>query len=232
MKQQYLYSVALVLAVILSGCASPKYNYIPVFEEISEPPIGEVVTAYVGDAMVRQGTFSWQDALKIKKETKVGLLMGYTFVPGYYVKKGEDQKAEYYLPSGGPNSGRVLLRGIPDPFKIIKRDKKSGKICGVTVFNAQVCTDNTDYVLEKIPVANADSFQQTLIYSGKVGNKINIGYREFSNDHARPAFNNDVEYDLEESTTIGYKGCRIEIIEATNELIKYRVIRNFNTEKY
>lgn len=74
-----------------------------------------------------------------------------------------------------------------------------------------------------------DSFQQTLIYSGKVGNKINIGYREFSGSIARPAFNNNVEYDLSESTTIGYKGAQLEIIEATNQYIKYRVIKNFNS---
>jgi len=42
------------------------------------------------------------------------------------------------------------------------------------------------------------------------------------------AFNNDVDYDLNESKVIGYKGARIEIIEATNELIKYRVLKNFN----
>ena len=73
-----------------------------------------------------------------------------------------------------------------------------------------------------------DGFQQTLLYSGRIGNKINISYREFSNNVARPAFNNDVEYDLGESMTIGYKGAEIEIIEATNRMIKYRVIRNFN----
>ena len=73
-----------------------------------------------------------------------------------------------------------------------------------------------------------DSFQQTLIYSGRVGDKINVGYREFSNSMARPAFNNDVEYDLSESRIIGYKGARLEIIKATNESIKYRVLNNFN----
>jgi hypothetical protein len=74
-----------------------------------------------------------------------------------------------------------------------------------------------------------DSFQQTLIYSGKVGNKINIAYREFSNNIARPAFNNNVEYDLSESKTIAYKGSQLEILEATNQSIKFKVIKNFNT---
>ena len=62
-----------------------------------------------------------------------------------------------------------------------------------------------------------------------MGSRLRIGYREFSGDLARPAFNNDVEYDLTESSVIGYKGARIEVIEATNEHIRYRVIRTFNS---
>ena len=76
--------------------------------------------------------------------------------------------------------------------------------------------------------AGDNSFQQTLIYSGRVGDKVNIGYREFSSNVARPAFNNDVEYDLSESDTIGYRGAELQILEATNRSITYRVIRNFN----
>ena len=71
------------------------------------------------------------------------------------------------------------------------------------------------------------SFQQTLIYSGRVGNKINIGYREFSNNAARLAYNNDVEYDLSLSKKIGYKGSLIEVIQADNTSITYKLIRNF-----
>ncbi len=73
-----------------------------------------------------------------------------------------------------------------------------------------------------------NSFQQTLIYNGKIGNRITLGYREFSNDTARPAFNNEVSYDLAESTTLGYKGARIEIIKATNTDITYRFVNGFN----
>ena len=57
---------------------------------------------------------------------------------------------------------------------------------------------------------------------------LTLGYREFSNDKARPAFNNDVEYDLNSSKIIGYKGARIEVIEADNQNITYKVLSNFN----
>ena len=61
-----------------------------------------------------------------------------------------------------------------------------------------------------------------------MGTKVNIGYREFSASLARPAFNNNVEYDLSESRVVGYKGAQLEILEATNQHIKYKVLRNFN----
>ena len=46
---------------------------------------------------------------------------------------------------------------------------------------------------------------------------------------ARPAFSNAVEYDLSASTLIGYQDAQLEIVEATNTSITYRVLRNFNT---
>ena len=104
----------------------------------------------------------------------------------------------------------------------------SRKAGAIQVFNVASCGNESQFELTKKPLLTKDSFQQTLIYSGKVGNKINISYREFSGNIARPAFNNDVEYDLSESSIIGYKGAKIEVLEATNQHIKYRVLRNFN----
>lgn len=117
---------------------------------------------------------------------------------------------------------------LADPWRSIMTKKGQRTFCVVTAFNATVCNDNVKFERRKKAILTQDSFQQTLIYSGKVGNKINIGYREFSGSSARPAFNNNVEYDLSESPIIGYKGAQLDIIEATNQHIKYRVIKNFN----
>lgn len=226
-------AVALLIALLLStGCASPKYNYFPKTTEISEPSLNTTVTVYIGDSMLRQGKYSEHDAIYLHQDTKVGVLGTYTFTQGYYIKKGEDNKSEFYLPAGGANSGQVITGALNDPFQVIRLSKKNGKLCGVSIYNGEACTSDANYTREKLPVASSDSFQQTLIYSGKVGNKINIGYREFSDNMARPAFNNNVEYDLSESNIVGYKGARIEVIEATNESITYKLLRNFNQAEY
>ncbi|HJV66199.1 MAG TPA: hypothetical protein VJ550_10730, partial [Geomonas sp.] len=59
------------------------------------------------------------------------------------------------------------------------------------------------------------------------GDTIKILYREYSGDLLRAPFSQDVQYDLKKSSTIGFKGARIEVINATNVKIQYRVLSSF-----
>ena len=224
---------ALMLTGMLSACVTTNTNYRPTAVEISEPALGSIVSAEVGGEMLRQGKYVEQDAIYLPNEVKVGAFGGaYTFSRGYYVREGEDAKNEFYHPEPSAEGGRVDKAALADPYKTMMVRRADNALCGVTVMNAKVCERNVSFQHLKRPALTMDGFQQTLLYSGRIGNKINISYREFSNSMARPAFNNDVEYDLGESMVIGYKGAEIEILEATNRMIKYRVIRNFNKAAY
>lgn len=226
--------IVLVLAVLmlLCGCVSVKYNYHPRTIEISEPPLDTIVTARVGDNMVRQGTYAEHDGIYLRQSVKVGIFGEVKITQGCYLKVGEDAKSEFYRPAGGTDSGQIFWDAGATPVEALRVDRKSGKLCAVATNNAEDCTSRADYERRKYPVTSPDLFQRTLIYSGKVGDKINVGYREFSADGARPAYSNEVEYDLSQSKVIGYKGARIEITVATNEYIKYKVISNFNKAEY
>jgi hypothetical protein len=218
------------LYILIQGCASPSYDYSPETVQINEPPVGTVNTAYIGDALLTQGTISEHDAIFLEFPVKVGLVGNYTFSAGYYTKTGGGTKSGYYLPSKYGGGGSVSKGLLTDPFKIIEAQYSPQELCGVSFLNAKVCKKSV-FEVTKQRASGVNNFQQTLIYSGKFANKVNFGYREFSKDLARPAFNNDVEYDLNASNVIGYKGARLEIIEATNELIKYKVLSNFNTSR-
>jgi hypothetical protein len=228
MKSISLVFAAGIAVTILGGCASPNFNYQPPATQISEPPISVVSISRVGDKMLVQGQYQEQDAIRLAKEVSIGLFSAYTFSPGIYVKQGQGSEGEFYRVGDVQGSGHVSKAMLSDPFQAILLRPDGTTICAVTVFNVRAC--ESDVVVErlKIPRTSAETFQQTLIYNGRVGDKINIGYREFSADMARPAFNNEVEYDLRESMTIGYKNAVIEVIEATNQSIKYIVRRNFN----
>lgn len=225
------WSLTLALSVStlsLAACATPTYNYRAEQTEISAPPLDTVTTAYVGDNMVEQGKYEELDGIALREPVKVGSIGTYSFSPGHYVKRGQSAQGEFFNASSLPGSGTVQTGAITDPFESLLLEPNGTTLCGVSVFGAKVCKDSVPLRRVKVPNLTADAFQQTLIYSGKVGDKINVGYREFSGSQARPAFNNDVEYDLRESKTIGYKGALIEVIEATNQYIKYIVRRNFN----
>lgn len=212
-------------SIILTGCATPSYNYQATQVNVSKPPLNSINEAYVGDKMLEQGVVVERDALHISQEIKHS---GYTFSSGYYLKVGENEKGSYFQALNNiPNGANLQKNVIVDPFKNVMLDEKN-ELCIVTIFNAKACTEKHDAKLTKINIAADNAFQQTLIYSGKIGNKINIGYREFSSNIARPAFNNDVEYDLNESKQIGYKGAILEVLDADNQRIKYKVLRNFN----
>lgn len=214
---------------LIAGCTSlPRSNVGPVSIAISEPPINSINSSQVGDVMLRQGEYTEQDAIYVSQIIDVG---AYNIFPGNYIKTGENEEIESFMP-GGDQAGRVEKKSmlVDNWSSVIIKKGSSPRICVLTVYGTAIttCSGEHQYKYRKIASPTRDSFQQTLIYSGRIGNKINIGYREFSNNLARPAFSNNVEYDLSQSMTIGYKGAQLEIIEATNQLIKYRVIRNFN----
>ena len=76
--------------------------------------------------------------------------------------------------------------------------------------------------------ASDDSYRQELIYTGQSGDTIHVSYREYRQDMARPAFYQELTYDLSESPNIVFRSTEIEVLDATNSLIKYKVLRHAN----
>lgn len=211
--------VLLILLFVLSGCTTVKYNAESVETvRVSYPEVGEVVEARVGDELVKKGAIYEVDALVVH-----GLIdrFSYKIPPGVYPSVGVGGGERFFSANG-------IVRGaLSDPYEaLMVRDRNPSEVCVVTVFGNSACYEG-DFSVEREISESLDSFQQTLIYNGRVGDKINIGYREFSNSRARPAFNNEVEYDLSESRYIGYRGAELEVIEADNRSIVYRLISNF-----
>lgn len=70
-----------------------------------------------------------------------------------------------------------------------------------------------------------DSLKRELIYGGLSQKTISISYREFSDETARPAFTQDLKYDLAEGDVIGFRGARFQVIKANNMSLKYKVLK-------
>lgn len=52
-------------------------------------------------------------------------------------------------------------------------------------------------------------------------------YREYKDDMARPAFTQNLVYDLGESNRIMFRSVEIDVVEAKNSEIKYRLLSGF-----
>jgi hypothetical protein len=70
-----------------------------------------------------------------------------------------------------------------------------------------------------------DAARRELVYSGLSKGSINLLYREYSAGMVRPAFTQDLQYDLSAGDEIGFKGARFKILKATNVDVRYVVVK-------
>lgn len=191
------------LLIAFAGCGSKPA--IQQSESYTFPAVGTVATGGIGDSLIREDTGVLIPKVMIVSDTKIG---AHRLPRGSY---------DYY----DANAIGTWFIGGDEYFYLRKGD---GLIC---IDKTKECAQVAHTVDKKLSSLSPNAFQQTLLYNGKIGTRITLGYREFTNNLARPAFSNNVDYDLAESTVVGYKGVRLEVIKATNTEITYRVLAGF-----
>ncbi len=230
--------VVLGVSLLVAGCASVPNNYAPITEQISRPAIDEIATASLGELMLEQGTATMTDGVYLPQENNV---RGYILSEGFYPKSGEDDGRVFTGYQNQPSANGlgyvVVENGLTTPGYMprsirFERDKQETCVIapGAYGISQPYCDTEYPYQFTSRPIVNANDFQQSLIYSGRVGDTIRVSYREFSGSMARSAFTNEAEYDLSSSNIIAYRGARIEVLDANNEEIRYKVLSNFNTK--
>lgn len=87
-------------------------------------------------------------------------------------------------------------------------------------FSYEVQTERKETEIE-----NPNSYWIDVLYQGVSKGEVKISYREFKGGVARPAFTQDVAYEMKSDGTsvIAFKGMRIDVAKATNENITYTV---------
>ncbi|MBI5324861.1 MAG: hypothetical protein HZB41_06255 [Ignavibacteriae bacterium] len=79
-------------------------------------------------------------------------------------------------------------------------------------------------MLSEIERFGVNLFESKLIYCGIEGNIIHVAYREFSNNMARSAFNQDFIWDLSKGTIIKFRNYTMEVHSADNNIISYKIV--------
>lgn len=205
--------------VIVGGCTTVQYKgSSSKIEEVDHPPVGDEVTASVGDSVVDKGVIYEEKVLFVKETVDTG---AYEIPSQSYSQVGSDEDQDFFSANG---VGRAALS---DPVEALAVGKKAGSdLCVITKLGGSSCYD-ADYEKRDRMSRSRSSFQKTLIYNGREGDQINMGYREYRNSRSRPPVYDDVEYDLGESARLSYKGAEIEVIEADSDTITYRLLSNF-----
>lgn len=68
------------------------------------------------------------------------------------------------------------------------------------------------------------SFKQEFVYNGVANSIVRFMYREYKDDMARPAFTQNLVYDLNKSNRIVFQSVEQEVIDANNAEIKFRLL--------
>lgn len=200
---------------------------------VNTPTLNTENTARVGEEILHQGIFYQRDVIHLSQEIKIGENGAYTLSPGYYLRTGGEAEWEYYVPAkDDPNGGKVTqapgVVTLQEAFQV----SADGQTVGVITNYYQAVRGKAAGITRSTrPSLSTESFQKALVYGGKSGNKIKLGYKEIWMNIVRPSELQFVEYDISKSNMVESHGARVEILKATNDSIRYRIISSFSSAK-
>jgi hypothetical protein len=222
---------ARILCLTLScvGCTTISQNIQPKAHIVDIPSLDQVTTANVGDSIIDKATVYEVDAYQLLSPA-VGNAVAYhlTAQPGIYAATRLETKATYYVSVSDTVQRCSFGLGCVNLTAAFVVDKQSGQPRLVEGGNIPVKLEAPPNWQRTVHVdVKRPSFKQQLVYGGKAGSVLKFSYREFSADMARPAFSQDLSYDLADSSIVGFRSVRVEVIEATNSAITYKVKSGF-----
>jgi hypothetical protein len=224
--------VILIPLILISGCAATRYARIPLTQHIELPSLNSVKSAELGDTIVSKGTLFEYEGIDLKEPVSIGdgfWTVKIDIPAQKLVAKMEDKRWVYYYGNNvtitGPGWTMMSFGGL----KIYKKDLE--KVSAFSDFRqaSKPLKQKPFFEYCRVRALEKPTFIQELIYNGRVGDQIKFLYREIANEAVRAPFTQEVQYDLSEGHTIGFKGARIEIVEASNTNLKYKVLANFPT---
>lgn len=234
MRNLILPSAAVLLGPFLSGCAGALVEQAINRQAFSDYKIGEQKSCSVGDSIISVERAGVRDAYEVTKDYQTPFV-GIGQTPQIPLKKGDrftvvgiiSNRKDIFLvrPEGKKSSQFIAISGDGkvSPGWLIQNE-----VGGLVQPYQGSWTKDPLFQKSNSPTREAGSFKAQIIYSGLSGRTMKAVYREFADDYARPAFSQELQYNLDESSTISYKTVKIEILKATNNSIDYKVLSDGN----
>ena len=233
-------ATAIFATILLVGCGTTTgvVRVAGTAQIVHTPKVNTDAEVEIGQTIISKANLTTYPAVKVNQtlsETIKQSLMNnrhsgtITINPGIYKKTSEDANGSFF----------------PDPYGTFKFIAGTIKCtCGVYVphdatkpsvmftYHTTIGATGFEFGVNPVDVSktisevwSTDSFKKELVYGGLSQKTISISYREFSDGTARPAFTQDLKYDLSEGDEIGFRGARFQVIKASNTVLKYKVTK-------
>jgi len=224
MNAKKIIPLSIVCLITISGCASTSPKKQISYSNVSIPQLNKVTTTTLGEKLLVQGTGYHADTITMEPlDAYAADFTGGVFfnIPGTDTYQSNEKNTV------------TLNNGYGSPLSRqnhIHYDRKNNEICTQKMLGN--CYDSSEmnftYDPNKRFKIQTNTFQQVIEYNGKSGDTLKFTYREFSDNMARQPYTTDFTMDLSDGNTIGYKGALIEVIKASNSMIEYKLVKNFN----
>lgn len=208
--------VLLFSSSLLIGCASMKYNSKMQYSQIDYPQLYEKVMAYTGDRLLVQGTALTSNVLLLKQSID-GIC--YDVPQGSYTQVGEDNSALYF---DGNHKISGTGCGFPTGLMVEKE-----KVCVINNDNESYCY-KADFDIKKVTVAEANSYQRSLVYLGCQGKVLNFSYLEGSGSQTTTI---PFTFNAEKDSEVVYQGARFKILKYDQNKLEYILLENFRDRR-
>jgi len=242
MKKNIIWLILCILCFgMCFGCQQSMTVKDPILKHEREYSFNKIYEIPTGSVMVGEGFRFYYKAFRPK---------GVIFVPnaGIYPKK-ELRPEDKYLWFGNISTDMVLCRS--------NYGLKPASICMVADSSGRVTTGWINRVgysryvvmvqgewkerdifepIDDIPIIEVEGYQKKdvfyceLIFGGIAKDFIKISYREFKEDLARPAFYQEMVYERGDKI-IAFKGLKMEILDVSNQSIRFRIIEGSMVNK-
>jgi hypothetical protein len=244
-----LFNLLLITPTLLTGCLSvrPPVAQLGAIQTKEEKnyTIGVEKTVNVGDSVAIRRSFFYKEAERSDRVKASGDFEAQVKFPLaapviYRGQEGEelqvvgtttvDKKPCRIISMG------VARTGVPAGMLVsVETEQPTGKGVGVNGYGAWTTTgvsfsidrpDTRFPIVKRVEVVKDKPYENwEIIFTGRVGQNITLMYREFTpDDLAKPAFYQNLTYNLENEKTFQFRKLRVEVVRVTNEAITFKVI--------
>lgn len=215
------YMIVASMAMFLGGCASAPSQMAFTDMKKGETEVGTSARAYVGDIIYQKFDI---------KERFEGYVSGQLKIGGVTINLSET-RVERMLVDG--NDGAItrdsitgssfMYPNLPQPPILLIDNDGDGMFDEGYHPAGGKKKLKTPIIVDWEQSNRSKGYKRELIYQGRDGNNLKLFFREFADDFRRPAYDQEVQYDLSESSFVQFKGLTISVEEANNEYLVYTI---------